>query len=613
MYLKKEKNIVKYLYIIYQIFIYVTKYEHSTYERRNIMKLKNISIKFKIMLPVALIVALLVISNLTSFKIANNMLNVGKDISDNYSANLVQLGDISQKFEKLNGIIYKHCIATDGDAKDELVKKYEDTVNEISTLSKEFEKTLDAGKEKENFNEFQTNFNAYLEDYATAMTASASGQGVIASKMANVNLVTKSEKIEQNIDEMLKANQTAMDKGIDEQESVYKKSQTNGFILLITGALIGLYVLFVCFNSICNPISNMNKELSEIINDINARNGNLTKRLNIRCKDEIGTIGISINNFIETLQNIMKKITENTHNLDTTVGNVADKVIKANDNSCDISAVMEELSSSMEEVSATIISVNDNTNNVDSSVVELSNESINLLNYVNEMKTRANELEETAVQNGDTTNKIISDIVNSLENAIEESKSVSKVNDLTTDILSISSQTNLLALNASIEAARAGEAGKGFAVVADEIRQLADSSRETANNIQSINNMVIEAVNELTKNSNQMIDYVKNNVIKDYDDFVNFGHQYSDDAEHVTEIVTKFNNMASEIKFSMSNVAESLDGISTAVEESTDGITTVATNTTELVSGIEDISKEMTTNEQISNELKDEADRFVTL
>ena len=304
----------------------------------------------------------------------------------------------------------------------------------------------------------------------------------------------------------------------------------------------------------------------------------------------------------------MKKITNNTNQLESIVGTVTDKVVKANENSCDISAVMEELSSSMEEVSATVISVNDNTNSVDSSISELSGESIKLLDYVNEMK-----VEETAVKNGDNANQIISEIVESLENAIEESKSVDKVNDLTMDILNISSQTNLLALNASIEAARAGDAGKGFAVVADEIRQLADSSREAANNIQNINGMVIVAVKELTKNSNEMIDYIKNNVMEDYVGFVKSGHQYSNDAVHVSEIVSKFNDMASSIKSSMSNVAESLDGISSAIEESTNGITTVATNTTDLVAGIEDISSEMTTNEQISNELKDEADRFVTL
>ena len=577
------------------------------------MNFKNMSVKFKIMLPVALISILLVVSSLTSIRIANDMLSVGQEISDNYSASLVQLGEISENFEKLNGTIYKHCIATDSDSKEQLVTEYENSVNEISKLMTNFKKTLDAGQETEHFNKFQENYNEYLKDYKTAINASASGQGTIAAQMANDTLITQSQKIEENIAQMQEANQSAMDNGVLEQKSVYKTSQISGIVLLAAGLILGLSVLYICYKAVCRPVARMNKELTEIIDDINSGRGDLTKRVYVAGNDEIGVIGISVNHFIETLQNIMKKITNNTNQLESIVGTVTDKVVKANDNSCDISAVMEELSSSMEEVSATVISVNDNTNSVDSSISELSGESIKLLDYVNEMKVRANELEETAVKNGDNANQIISGIVESLENAIEESKSVDKVNDLTMDILNISSQTNLLALNASIEAARAGDAGKGFAVVADEIRQLADSSREAANNIQNINGMVIVAVKELTKNSNEMIDYIKNNVMEDYVGFVKSGHQYSNDAVHVSEIVSKFNDMASSIKSSMSNVAESLDGISSAIEESTNGITTVATNTTDLVAGIEDISSEMTTNEQISNELKDEADRFVTL
>ena len=116
------------------------------------MNFKNISVKFKIMMPVALISILLVISSLTSIRIANNMLSVGQKISGNYSASLTQLGEISEKFEKLNGTIYKHCIATDSAAKEQLVTEYENTINEISNLIANFKKTLDTGKETESFN-----------------------------------------------------------------------------------------------------------------------------------------------------------------------------------------------------------------------------------------------------------------------------------------------------------------------------------------------------------------------------------------------------------------------------------------------------------------------------
>jgi len=384
------------------------------------MKLKNTSIKIKIMLPVAVIVVLLALSSLTSISIANNMLNVGTEISDNYSKSLVLLGDISEKFESLNSIIYKHCISTDDSVKSSLVQNYKTRTKEISNLCTQFEKTLDAGQEEDNFNEFKSNYDKYLKDFNTALNASTAGQGTLAAEMANNTLFTQSQKIEDNITEMQDANQKAMDAGVAKQKSVYSASQITGITLLVIGLILGFSVLYICYMSICRPVAGMNKALAEIIENINAGNGDLTKRLSIRAKDEIGIIGDDINKFIETLQEIMKKITSNTNKLENIVGTVSNKVVKANDNSCDISAVMEELSSAMEEVSATVISVNDNTNDVDSNVTDLSDESVKLLDYVNEMKERANTLEKTAVDNGNTANEIISGIVQSLEKAIEE-------------------------------------------------------------------------------------------------------------------------------------------------------------------------------------------------
>lgn len=367
------------------------------------------------------------------------------------------------------------------------------------------------------------------------------------------------------------------------------------------------------YAEIVKPIAQSRKQLEVIVSEINDGRGDLTKRVPADGKNEIARMCADINTFIETLQGIMIQISADSKSLDEIVKQVASSVGTTNGSACDISAVMEELSASMEEVSATSSNVNQNALNVGGNMKVLADASSNLSGYAGEMKSRATELEQNAITNKSEAMTMVSEILSSLQKAVEDSKSVDRVNELTNEILNISSQTNLLALNASIEAARAGEAGKGFAVVADQIRELADSSRETASNIQNINNMVTEAVRELVKNSNEIIHYVEESVMPAYDDFVAGGTQYKEDANHVNEIVSRFNDMAAEIDELVAEITEAMNGIATAVDESANAITNAANNTNDLVREIETISSEMDSNDNIARMLKEQADKFVQL
>ena len=226
------------------------------------------------------------------------------------------------------------------------------------------------------------------------------------------------------------------------------------------------------------------------------------------------------------------------------------------------------------------------------------------------MKQRADLLSKNAEENKQQTNKMIGNIVTTLKEAIKESKSVSKVNELTEDILSISSQTNLLALNASIEAARAGEAGKGFAVVADEIRELADSSRDTANNIQAINELVVKAVNSLVDNSNAIIKFIDETILPDYDGFVKSGVKYNEDAGYISENMNDFSAKTEELKKVMDNMVEAIDGISKAIEESANAVTSSAMNTSSLVEEMNNINKQMGESQGAVSDLINETAAF---
>jgi methyl-accepting chemotaxis protein len=369
----------------------------------------------------------------------------------------------------------------------------------------------------------------------------------------------------------------------------------------------------MCWRWVCRRLININKQLRTIVDTIEAGEGDLTLRVQHLCEDEIGTLASSINVFVETLQGIMGHINESSSQLEGIVGLVSDKVTTANDNSTDISSVMEEMSASMEEVSSTVVEIKGTVDAADTNMTQLADAAEDLHTYVGEMQQRAEELEKSADENKQNTSDVVDDIIHSLKKAIEESKSVEKVNSLTNEILGISSQTNLLALNASIEAARAGEAGRGFAVVADEISQLADSSRVAANNIQEINNMVVQAVNELIKSSDAMVNYITENILPDYDGFVAAGKQYNDDAEHVNEVVTAFNHKSAEVQHQMHSVAESMDNINEAVEESASGVSTAAMNTSELVKDINAIEHAMEDNKQVAGVLTKEAEQFAKL
>lgn len=200
----------------------------------------------------------------------------------------------------------------------------------------------------------------------------------------------------------------------------------------------------------------------------------------------------------------------------------------------------------------------------------------------------------------EATNQIITDLVAQIQG----------VSSITDAILSISSQTNLLALNASIEAARAGEAGKGFAVVADEIRQLADSSRETANNIQEISKLVIGSVEKLASNSQNMLAFIDEKVMQDYDGFVKVVEQYEADADSINEVLGQFAAKTDEIRNTVEDMNNGINDISTAIDENAQDVTGVAQNAVSLVEAMNKIQAETENNQAISQQLNEQVNRF---
>ena len=442
------------------------------------------------------------------------------------------------------------------------------------------------------------------------MQTAMAGDSAAAVAKANSVMTEWSDTIAVNMDTLISRNDELVKQNIQEQKDLYNQNMILSLILLAISFVAFVMVVVVIIKTVVKPLRKQTSELTEIIDEIKGGHGDLTKRVTVKSMDEIGQSSIGINHFIETLQNIMSNIISNSNVLDGVVGNVASSVAASSDNANDISAIMEELSATMEEVSATTNSVSENTTAAEGKVQKMADQTKVMSQYAQDMKKRATELEHTAAENMNNTNEMIGEITTEMNQALENSKSVEKVAQLTADILNISSQTNLLALNASIEAARAGEAGKGFAVVADEIRQLADSSRETANNIQTINEQVIEAVQGLVVSSEKIVGYINENILPDYRAFVQGGQQYNDDATHIDNTMAEYAGEAQDILATMMEMTEAIEGISRAVEESANGVTDAATNIDSLVQSMSTVNGQMEENSTVAKNLKEESAAF---
>lgn len=570
------------------------------------------SIRFKIMIPVITLGLVALISSLASLIGVISVKSSARKITDQYLASTFELGEIQKQTEEIHKLALSHIIAIDIDTMITSVENIKDQEavldEELINFGNHITKDSQAAYE-----ELLVNYEGFKSAIKRVVAYSANGETALAYGLANGELADYGTALSTNIAFINEVNTTGAQKEKDALDAVFTTFMIVSVITIAVSVVAVLFALFVIRIQVLTPIKTVQKELNQIIVDIDNRQGDLTKRLKVVSNDEIGELSTGINAFMEKLQHIFGIISSNSEKLDVVVSGVLESVRTSNNSATDLSALTEELLATMQEVSNNAAAINDNADTVKFDVHDIAEKSDEINAYSITMKKNADEMENNARTNMEITRKKVEQILEVLNQAIEDSKSVEQVNTLTNDILNISSQTNLLALNASIEAARAGEAGRGFAVVADEIGQLANSSRDAANNIQEINRIVTEAVHNLSEHSKSLVEYMQTDILPEFQAFVEGGAQYKEDATYIQEVMDDFNQKTDNLNMAVSEIAESINMISAAIDEGVNGVNGAATSTQDLVTDMDDISRRMDENNEIAGDLRKETAIFAKL
>ena len=293
-------------------------------------------------------------------------------------------------------------------------------------------------------------------------------------------------------------------------------------------------------------------------------------------KDEIGNMATKIHIMRKKLREMMGDLQQTQQVLE---GNAEDLNHLMEQNSAyaeDNSAATQELAAGMEETSANAAHIVENVG-----IMRESSDNIQRLAEDGEknsgqIQERAGEMERISTESRHKTDQMYAVMKQKTDAAVEQAKSVQKINALTDNIKQISSQTNLLALNANIEAARAGEAGRGFAVVASEIGDLATQTLDTVSTIDEIVGEVNSSVSNMTECLTTIMEFLEQTVLGDYEHFAQVGEQYHADADTFQQIMQQTKEAVDALEQHIGEISSTVSEINSMVEQSTDGISGIA-------------------------------------
>ncbi len=573
---------------------------------------KRTSIKIRIMLPVLVLGIVAVISNVIAMSNIRKVNENATQIADHYMKSLTELSSIKEQVQQLHNLGLSHAVAINANAMMDTVHTIKQKEAELADSLNAYQKYL-TDEDKTSYETMNTQFEQLRLALRSVCAFSANVQQSLANTAASTEVAPCVEAILNEISVIEEHAQAAAQEAREHLSSVYAASQVTITVTIIISLLAVLFSVYSSNRRVLRPIKAAEKELSDIIQGIDRKEGDLTKRVSILTNDEIAALGEGINVFLERLQNIFRMITDNSKKMDLVVSEVMDNVTTSNNSVSEMSALTEELTATMEAIANNAQTISENAESVNEEVISIAERTGEINDYSKKMKAHADSMAGKARDNMETTSVKINEILSVLNQAIENSKSVDQVNTLTGDILKVASQTNLLALNASIEAARAGEAGKGFAVVAAEISQLAASTRESANNIQQINVVVTEAVYNLAEHARSLVAYMNESILPEFEAFVQTGDEYKQNATYIEEVMQEFDSMAETLMGSVAEIADSIHTISVAIDEGVTGVSGTAENMQILVSDMDNINTQMSENKGIASKLKHETEIFVKL
>ncbi|WP_278600535.1 methyl-accepting chemotaxis protein [Clostridium tertium] len=535
-----------------------------------------------------------------------NMYSIDKSVD--YLNNItIKSIDSINKIDKNQLNIYKDIQLMENSSSktnlDELIKEITDASEESEKQIAIYETTIDDEDERNIFNEFKGNLKVFNESVKKYINFIYNGN----KKEAEMQLSTMKqarENMRYELNKLLELNeQWANEIKVEGKETFGNSLNLIIFIIVVLSIFTSLFAFLMQ--------SSIKKSLSKIRGLANRlSNYDLSDPIIIESNDELGEIGNNLNKAQENISGLIKNIIDTSQDmsasseeLSATVEEMTAKFESINSLTSEVNLGVQENSATAEEISAAV-------QEVDSSVNILSNKAMEGSNNAIEIRNRATKIEKASKVATENTKEVYSEMEKQVLNDIEKGKVVSDIKVMAETIAGIAEQTNLLALNAAIEAARAGEQGKGFAIVAEEVRKLAEQSSEAVGNVKFTIEKVQEAFKSLSGNSNKLLKFMNDNIVPEFETFVEIGEQYQGDGIFVNNMSEELAAMTEEVLATMNQVNEAVQGMADMAQKSSGNLDGINESVDESTKAMEQIANTAQSQAELAQDLNEMIQKF---
>lgn len=330
----------------------------------------------------------------------------------------------------------------------------------------------------------------------------------------------------------------------------------------------------------------------------------------VKKKKEVDEIRYLMGELEDKFIGIIRQTKGESESIHTRMRGANDKVTSISENIMEISAAMQETGANVDSQTESISNIDGTCADAAGTVEKLAEDAKEMAEKTKEVVVRVDQAVNELLRGKENAIRIAGESRVRVQDAMEETKIISEITNVSASIQQIAEQTNLLALNASIEAARAGEAGKGFAVVAEEIKKLSEDTSEEINKVNELTSRVLKSVQALSEESNHVLVFLDETVMQDYEQFETIAKEYKQDAQYYAGVSGVLEENADDVRNSVRNIKEILGSISNAQNELTETVATVNTNLQQITYSSENMAVE--TNEVLKSvgQLQETMDRF---